>query len=84
MNVQNPLPNPRIGDLWVNPHTNKILNHPGESKDPSLRHYFGRDVDAAISAWGGLEGELAALADVKKVLDAIVKAEGSPIYEVSP
>jgi len=82
MNIHDSLPNPRIGDLWVNPHTNEILNDPGEIESPSLRHYFGRDVEAALSAWGGFEGELAALADVKKILDAVVKAEGSPIYEV--
>ncbi|MEI7579697.1 MAG: hypothetical protein WCJ58_06755, partial [bacterium] len=31
-----PMPAPRIGDLWVNPNTNAILNDPSEISNPSL------------------------------------------------
>ena len=82
MNIQNSLPDPRIGDLWVNPHTNEVLYNQDETGDPSLRHYFGRDVDAALLAWGALEDEIAALDNVKKVLDAAVRTERSSIHEV--
>ncbi len=76
------LPAPRVGNLWVHPNTNQLLDGTYEFANKSLRHYFGRDINGALAAWGILEGEVAALSDVNKILEKISIAEGSEIHEV--
>jgi len=76
------MPTPRTGDHWVNPNTNVILNGPSEISNPSLRHYFGSDVEAAISAWGALSDEAAAVVDVRRIISNVLSEKKTKIHEV--
>lgn len=50
-------------------------------RTPFLRHYFGRDFEAALASWGILAGQIAALTDVRKMIARLVESAGSK-YEV--
>ena len=79
---KSPNSTPRIGDLWVNPNTNAILDDPSDISNPSLRHYFGSDVESAITAWGALSGEVAAVLDVKRIIAEVLTEKKTKIHEV--
>jgi len=79
---QSQLPAPRVGDLWVNPNTNELLNESEVTANSSLRSYFAKDINGALTEWGALQEEVAALSDVKQILEKISSAEGAQIHEV--
>ncbi len=79
---QSQLPAPRVGDLWVNPNTNALLEESEVITNSSHRSYFANDINGALTAWGALQEEVAALSDVKQILEKISNAEGAQIHEV--
>lgn len=74
-------PPPRRGVVVVNPHSNETLED-GSSEPSSVRTYFGNDLPQAITEWGGLNGQPAAVADALEIVRRVLAARCTDIHEV--
>lgn len=73
---------PRMGLLWVNPHTNIVVSDPKLDSAAKLRKYFGGDLDAALKDWGKLNDSPDALAKAKRIVHEVAARERADIFEV--
>lgn len=66
----------------MNPHTNEIVESPGNDSVAVQRLYFGTDLQKALREWGRLKEHHGASEDAQRIVEKVVAAEGSPIHEV--
>lgn len=72
----------RVGQVWVNPHNNQVLNGEEESKSAVLRHYFSNDFDQALKEWAVFKEDKASAHDAKTIVEKILVHEKTNIHEV--
>ena len=72
---------PRNGELLVDWHTDDVISAwvPGRT---SRRTYFRSNVRAAIDAWGGFAGHLAARDEALMVVERVKAAKEDSVHEV--